>query len=261
MQQNSFSQIGRPGQFLIAFLVLILCIGSVFADEPSGEPDTSLTVSLGYVSTSGNSKTTTGNFKSSYMAKWKKFDFGANASFIFTDVKDLDTGETSRNTEKYTVLLKSDYRIAKKGSVFLNLGWQKDRPSGIQNNFSIASGLGRTLKDTKIAKLKFGLGLEGFRETKIINEVESTNSRMAMYFQLDYQYRFNPQNTIRITNETRMSFSNYNDYRVTTAISYVSAINHTLALEVAFQDNFKNLPVEGKQKSDTISTVNLVFKF
>ena len=39
------------------------------------------------------------------------------------------------------------------------------------------------------------------------------------------------------------------------------AFEYRLAVEVAYEHQYKNLPVEGKGTTDAVTTVNLVFKF
>lgn len=262
MQQNALCKIGRPCNLLIICLLF-----SIFSNPVRSEPtvstgrDTGLTVSVGYVATNGNSETTTGNFKGNYHWKWGRLNFVAFGSYLFTDVSNQETGVKSRDTEKIEAGVKSDYTIANRSSIFTNVAWRKDEPSGIEHNFSLASGYGCTFLDSDQARLKAGVGLEGFQEEKIVEGNHISNSAIAVYFQVDYRYRFNKDNEMKFGNESRMSLSDNNDYRVASTLSYVSAINHTLALEVSYQHNYKNLPVEDKRKSDSTTTVNLVFHF
>ncbi len=262
MQQNSVRKTRRYVKLLI--LIPFFSLGLVSGRcEPivKAESNSVLTVSIGYISTSGNSETTTGNFKSDYNTTWGRLHFKAYGSYLFTDVTNRETGVKSRDTERMEAGIKTDYTIRDKNSVFTNISWRKDEPSGIDHNLSLASGYGFTFLDSGQSKLKGGIGLEGFQEEKIIEGTHISNSALAIYFQVDYQLHFNKDNLLKFSNESRMSLSDNNDYRLANTLSYVSAINHTLALEVSYQHDYKNLPVDDKQKTDTTTTVNLVFRF
>jgi len=78
---------------------------------------------------------------------------------------------------------------------------------------------------------------------------------------VDYRYFLNKDNTLKFGNESRMSLPNNEDYRLTSTLSYMSTINHTLALEISYQQQYRNLPVDDKRKSDTTTTINLLFSF
>ncbi len=262
MQQNALCKTGRFCNFLIVFLVLLFAHVSGQSEPNVKEKgDTGLTVSIGYISTSGNSDTTTGNFKCDYNTKWGRLNFRAYGSYLFTDVTNQATGVNSRDTERLEVGIKTDYALRERSSVFTNLSWKKDEPSGIDHNISLASGYGCTFIDSTQSKLKAGVGLEGFQEQKILEGNHISNSAFAVYFQVDYLYKFNKDNMLKFGNESRMSFSNNEDYRLSSTLSYISSINHTLALEISYQQQYRNLPVDDKKKSDTTTTVNLVFRF
>lgn len=262
MQQDALRKTGRFYNVLIVCLFFSICSSSGQARSIASEGgDASLTISIGYVSTSGNSETSTGNFKSNYYTKWGRLHFTAYGSYLFTDVINQETGVKSRDTEKIEVGIKTDYTIRNKSSIFTNIAWRKDEPSGIDHDISLASGYGCTFLDSSQSKLKGGVGLEGFQEEKIIEGDHILNSALAIYFQVDYLYHFNEDNMLKFANESRMNLSENNDYRLANAISYVSVINHTLALEVSCRHNYKNLPVDNKRKTDTTTTVNLVFRF
>ncbi|NOZ12994.1 MAG: DUF481 domain-containing protein [Acidobacteria bacterium] len=262
MQQNVVCKTRRFFNFLIIISILaVSCSFGYAGPAPEKGEDTALTVSIGYVSTSGNSETRTGNFRSDFHTQWGRLDFMVYGSYLFTDVTNRETGVKSRDTEKIETGIKTDYKIRDKSSIFTNVVWRKDEPSGIAHNLSLASGYGCAFLDDSRTKLKAGIGLEGFQEEKIVEGDRISDSALAIYFQVDYRYHFSKNNVLKFSNQSRMSLSDNTDYRLASALSYVSAINHTLALEISYQHNYKNLPVDDKRKTDTTTTVNLVFHF
>ncbi len=262
MQQNALRKTGRLCNFvIISLVILFLSVPGQSEPNTKGKGDTGLTVSVGYISTSGNSETTTGNFKFDYHTKWGHLNFLGYGAYLFTDVTNQATGVNSRDTERLEAGIKTDYALREKSSVFTNLSWKKDIPSGIDHNISLASGYGCTFFDSSQSKLKGGVGLEGFQEETIVEGSHFRDSVLAVYFQVDYRYSFNKDNTLKFGNESRMNLSNNEDYRLSSTLSYISTINHTLALEISYQQQYRNLPVDDKRKSDTTTTINLVFSF
>ncbi len=233
--------------------------GSNYSTEKGKEK--SLSLAIGYVSLSGNAKSTSGSFKLDYTYTYKKLFFETKAYYIFTDITDVQTGKTNRTDEKYYLTLKSNYKKGKKSGIFANVSWLKNRPAGINKNLSIASGYSRIIADSEKKKGKFGIGLEGFKEEKIIDKTIKTNAIFAAYFEFSFQYSFNDSNKLKFENETRVNISNNDDYRLFNNLSYSSAISKNLAIEFNYLHQFKNLPVPGKKKTDTTTTVNLVFRF
>ncbi len=221
----------------------------------------SLNLAIGYVSLSGNAKSTSGSLKLNYTFTINRVFLEAKAYYIFTDVTDLNTGLTNRTDEKYYLTLKSNYKKGKKSGIFANISWFKNKPAGINKNLSIASGFSRILSDNDVKKSKFGIGVEGYKEEKIIDSNIKTNSTFAAYFEFTFQYTFNDSNKLKFENETRMNISDSEDYRLFNNISYSSAINKNLAIEFNYLHQFKNLPVPGKKKTDTTTTINVVFRF
>ncbi len=266
MFKSFIYQTGRL--FLIAVLVLFVT-GHVFGLSSGSRGNysseegnkKSLNLAIGYVSLSGNAKSTSGSLKFDYTFTLKKLYIETKGYYIFTDVTNVATGQTNRTDEKYYLTVKSNYKKGKKSGIFANVSWFKNKPAGINKNISIASGYSRIISDTDKKKGKFGLGFEGFNEEKIIEEKIKTNSTFAAYFELSFQYSFNESNKLKFENETRVSMSDREDYRLFNNISYSSAINKNLAIELNYLHQFNNLPVPGKKKTDTTTTVNIVFRF
>lgn len=253
---------------LILFAVILFsCFAFSLSSEGEGNYSTgngnkkSLNLAIGYVSLSGNAKSTSGSFKVDYSYTYKRLYLETKAYYIFTDVTDMETGLTNRTDEKYYFTVKTNYKKGKKSGIFANISWLKNKPAGINKNLSIASGYSRIIANSEKKKGKFGIGFEGFKEEKIIEESIKTNSSFAAYFEFSYQYTFNDSNKLKFENETRVNVSNSEDYRLFNNISYSSSINKNLAIEFNYLHQFKNLPVPGKKKTDTTTTINVVFRF
>lgn len=231
------------------------------APELSEDKPYAVSVALGYISISGNSKSQSGNLKAGWAWTKDKWTWSAGGSFVFNDVTDGETGEETRNTEKYRLAFKADYAMWEKGGLFANLSWLKNEPSGIAENLALAAGFTRDFLDDGPVKFNAGLGMEGFQETKIQPDGEVESSRMAAYMQMELIWKLNEHNELKFSNESRMSMSDSEDYRMTSYLSYHSSINSRFAVQIGYEHAYKNLPVVGKGTTDTTTTVNLVYKF
>ena len=263
MFKNFYSKNGR---LFLVFIVLIAFGFYSFAGEgtkysSNGEKKESLNLALGYVYLSGNAKSETGSFKVDYCLAVNRIFLEAKTYFIFTDVTDVSTGHTTRIDEKYFFGLKSNYMLGKKSGIFANVSWLKNKPAGINKNLAIATGYSRILVDNDKKKSKFGIGVEGYKEEKIIGNLLEDDSFVAAYFEFAFQYAFNEANKIKFENETRVNFSDSDDYRLLDNLSYSSAINKKMAIEFNYIHQYRNIPVPGKKKTDTTLMINLVFKF
>ena len=144
------------------FATLVLSLSSLaFAQVESGaaaaaEPESpwSGKVSLGYLSTSGNTDTTT--YKTAFEVayeknKWKhKLSGGANGA------EDTDVS----TAESYQMAWKTDYSFTEHDYVFGLINWNKDRFSGVTEQLSESIGYGRRVFDTPshILNLEIGVG-------------------------------------------------------------------------------------------------------
>lgn len=253
---------------LVVRCLLFLVIGgwpfTIPASTPpahEGNNTQRLSIALGYVSISGNSRSTSGNLKAAWRFQTGSLRFDTDGSFFFTDITDGETGDEFRKTERYQLSVKGDYRIWEKGGIFATLGWLKNEPAGIEKNLSLATGFSRTLTEDGPFRVEGGLGVEGFHETRLQTDGPEKVRRMAAYMEVDVAWRLNDHNELKFGNESRMSLSNGEDFRLASVLSYHSSINSKLAVEVAYEHQYKNLPVEGKGTTDAVTTVNLVFKF
>ena len=174
---------------------------------------------------------------------------------------DEETEQTVRKKEKYAVALKTDYQMWEKGGLFGNLSWLKDEPSGIRESVSVSSGFGRIFRDRDGIKLSGGLGLEGFREIRLEDTGATSHSVTAGYMQWKLVWKFNEHGRLIFTNNSRVNLSDSEDYRTDSNLSFQSAINSKLAVELAYQHQYRNVPVDNRERTDTTTTINLVFKF
>jgi putative salt-induced outer membrane protein len=137
--------------------------------------------SLGFLSTSGNTDTTT--YKTAFEVayernKWKhELRGGANG----TEDSDVSTAES------YQAAWKSDYNFTETDYLFGLINWNKDRFSGVTQQLSTTLGYGRRVLDTPSHILNLEIG-GGYRDAELSDL--TTEKGAIVRGGLDYTWLF-----------------------------------------------------------------------
>jgi putative salt-induced outer membrane protein len=129
----------------VLIVMLVFWSAEALSQAEAPEEETSPwagTASLGYLSTAGNTDTTSYNtaFEVSY----------THSSWVHTLTGAANGADESDTTtaEAYQAGWKSDYNFSETSFLFGQLNWRKDRFSGVDQQTSAAAGYGRRLIDT-----------------------------------------------------------------------------------------------------------------
>jgi len=157
----------RKGALAVAIIVLS---GIAFAQEEAEEEGPwSGELSLGYLSTSGNTDTT--NYKTSFGIGYTKNDWEhrLSASSNGADDSELTTAES------YQVGWRSAYNFTEHDFVFGTVDWRKDRFAGVTEQMSYALNYGRRVIDTPKHLLALGIGA-GYRDSDRSDGTSASNA-------------------------------------------------------------------------------------
>lgn len=233
-------------------LILILLSGAAFAqgEEPVAEMDSwAGKASLGYLSTSGNTDTTSYNtaFEVGYTRnKWKHtFKGSANGA-----------SESEMTTaEAYQAGWKSDYNFSEHSYVFGQVKWRKDRFAGVQEQLSEAIGYGRKIIDTPehFLSAEIGAGHSSLEFADMTDE-----STVIVTFGADYKWTFSETSNFEQTLDVESGSEN-------TYIESVSAVRARLlgdfALVLSYTVKHNTDVPLGSQNTDKLSAVSLEYAF
>lgn len=234
--------------------VIILAANSSFAQTGSApaeeeESPWSGSASLGYLSTSGNTDTTTFNtaFEVAYTRnKWKHALTGAaNGS----DESDLHTSEA------YQLGWKSDYNLTEHDYLFGVVNWRKDRFSGVTEQLTEAIGYGRRLIDNPRHLLSAELGV-GNRDADLSDG--SSESGMIIRGALDYAWTITE--TSGFDQHINVESGSDNTY-----VESVSALRARLIGDFALVLSYTvrhntDVPI-GSEKTDKLSAISVEYAF
>ncbi len=233
-------------------VILILSSGAAYSQAgspPAEESPWAGTASLGFLSTSGNTDTTSYNtaFEISYTQnKWTHtLDAAANGA----DESDTKTAEA------YQAGWKTDYDFSEHNYVFGVVNWRKDRFSGVDQQVSEAVGYGRRFIDTPVHLLSAEIGA-GHRKLDFADN--TSDSGVIATLGADYKWTFSE--TSNFEQNISVESGSENTY-----IESVSAVRAKLLGDLAIVLSYTvrhntDVPV-GSQKTDRLTAISLELAF
>ncbi|GMR00948.1 MAG: YdiY family protein [Gammaproteobacteria bacterium] len=234
---------------------LIAISGSVMAEEKEKSPWTS-SAELGYISTTGNTETQTIVIKANVVHEVEKWRHIGYAESYGQQSKDDATGIVVTSAERYELSGKSDYKFNEYDYVFGLIKLQKDLFSGFKYEHNANIGYGHKVIKDPAMELNFeiGPGVRYFKE----DNAQKAESEALLSLAANYWWKIsaNSKFTQELSSDIGETFTSN---RSVTAIE--ANINKTLAMKFTYTiRNKSSVPVNTK-KTDTETTVTLVYTF
>jgi putative salt-induced outer membrane protein len=169
------------GSSVIAILLTAGVVHAQAEEAAEEEGPWSGAWSLGYLSTAGNTDTTSYNTSFGLGYTRDKWNHAFDAAAIGAD----DSDETT--AEAYQVGWKSEYNFTEHDFIFGTVDWRKDRFSGVNQQISEAVSYGRRILDTPSHELSVGLGV-GHRQADLADG--NSESGVIGRGSVDYKWTF-----------------------------------------------------------------------
>jgi putative salt-induced outer membrane protein len=235
---------------LVAFS--IISFAAVSGAQESTEEDEgpwSGSLSLGYISTSGNTETTSYNTKFDVgwaQDKWEHRLAGAGNG--------ADESEDT-TAESYRLGWRSDYNFTERDFLFGTIDWRKDRFAGVVEQIAYAINYGRTVIDRPDHILALGIGV-GYRDS---DRADGTSSDTAIgRGTLAYEWIWSE--TSNFEQDLIVESGSDNTY-----IESISAVRAQLigdfALVLSYTIKHNTDVPAGTEKRDTQSAVSIEYAF
>jgi len=205
---------------------------------------------LGLVIARGNSDTEAGNARFDLIYTEERWTNETNLSAVYA----RDSGVTSAN--RFVIGNKTDYSLSEKSYILGALRYDRDQFSTFRFQSTVSIGYGRRLLETERQKLKVELG-PGFRFAEIRDTGESENEVIARGF-ADYTWTISE--TAALTNRFLVEAGADNSF-FENVLGLTLAINSRLALKTGFTVRHNTDVDPARKKTDTLTTVNLVYNF
>ena len=205
--------------------------------------------SLGYLSTSGNTDTTTYNTAFEVTYTKNKWSHTASGSANGNEESDLHIAEA------YQLGWKTDYNFTEHDYVFGLVNWRKDRFAGVTEQLTESIGYGRRLIDTPVHSLNAEIGA-GYRDADLSDG--SSESGSILRGGLDYNWTFTEKSGF----EQYVSVESGSD---NTYIESISALRASLLGDFAIVLSYTvrhntDVPV-GSEKTDKLTAISIELAF
>jgi len=227
---------------------LALAMSASHADEREAGYDAS--ASLGYVGTSGNTDTKTFDTQLKYTLRTTGgWVHNAGVQALFAEQDSVTSGE------RYQLDGKSDYRIGERGYVFGKVNYTDDRFTGYDYQASAATGYGHYFSNTDELLLEAFAGL-GYRHNALAVGPDDGEAIISLGQNLEWAFTDSTSLNQSLVSEVGddLTVSRFE-------ISLVSNIIGQLATKIAFQARHISEVPAGRKKTDTQTSVSLVYTF
>lgn len=230
---------------ILAGIALALAAASVAQADPwKGKGE------AGIVFARGNSDSDTVNIK---LAMSKVIDLWKH-SLDMSYLRASSNGVESSN--RFVGAWQSDYKVSERSFAFGALHYERDQYSGFDYQASASTGLGYKFYDTDKIKLSAQAGL-GYRQLKD-NVSGETSGNVVFVAGMNYE------NAITATTKIIDKFHAESGSDNTLLSNYLGVevkMSDKLALAAGYDVRQNTKPPAGKKKTDTVTTLNLVYAF
>ena len=232
---------------------LILAVGAPAHAEWTGKGEAGLVIS------SGNTETQTANVKLALareVDKWKN-SFGLAGLYASDDV-----GTTA---QRWEAIAQSDYSFTPKAFWFGAARYEDDEFSGFEYQATLSTGLGRKFIDADTTKFVGTAGVgykilesrDSFDDTGVLIATGERQTDAILRGTLDYEHKFNANTSM--LDKSIVEAGNDNTF-VQNELSLQVKMMERLALAVGYAVRHNTDPPAGFEKTDTLTTVNLVYE-
>jgi putative salt-induced outer membrane protein len=246
-------------------IAILLCTQTGLAEDGfSGKG------SLGITYNSGNTETQDLNAGLSLGYGHAQWEHKANLDALQSEKDDEKTAE------RYGLKLQSDYTLPNEiSTIFGTVRYEDDQFSSYEYQASLVGGYGHHLIKTEPTKLKVEIGA-GVRQSKLKDSVESgaeefsgderigltfkggENTEAILHLVLNFSHKFTDQATF--TQDLLVEAGSENIYTKSVSALDVKLMGN-LALRLALEIRNNSEVTPGTEKTDTTTTMNLVYGF
>lgn len=207
---------------------------------------------LSYVSTGGTASTQTIGTGAELIVTPGPWRFETRASYLRTR-----TDGTVR-ARRLTGQLRAARKVGDRAELFARGNYLRNTFAGIDNSVDGAAGLTAILLDGQPQRLSIdsGFGYIGEDRTRGPGRYLGTFD-----VGLRHQWEFTKRNRISNDATLKTDVERTSDWRVTHVAALQAALNAVLALKLSHEVNYRNEPVPGFTRADTVAAAALVATF
>jgi putative salt-induced outer membrane protein len=239
----------KIGNFVAVFLMMSGVAFGQASQAVVEESPWSGAFSLGYLSTSGNTDTT------SYSTKFNVGFLSGDWAHAFNAAANGADDTGAATAEAFQAGWKSEYNFTAHDFIFGTIDWRKDRFSGVDKQLTEAVSYGRRLLDTPKHLLSAGLGV-GYRQADLSDG--TSESGVIGRGSIDYSWKFSE--TAGFDEHIVVESGSDNTYFESVSAVRAKLINDfALVLSYTIKQN-SDVPV-GNEKTDRLSAISIEYAF
>ena len=241
-------------------------------DDPAQATD--LSVALGGLFTSGNSRTIALTSAAKLRLRRSEHQLGAAASVNFARSGKVGT-PTETTVENVQGLLRYDYFLSDHVSLFLQSTARRDRFQGLQLRLNLDPGVAYYFIDTKTHRLQVEGGYDlqyDIRRDDALQPKATADAPLppkldkqqvlhnARIF-LGYENKLRKEVALVMNAEYIQNFADSEVFRLVGDIGLKSNVADSVALATTYTIRYENTPLPNVVKADSIASVTLVYSF
>ena len=231
---------------ITATLFTGLLLSVAHAEEPTKTSSWTGEIELGFVKTTGNTKTESTKVAAKEVEKWRH-------SGNLEALKSSDNGNTT--AERYFISGKTDYKFSKYEYWYATISYDDDRFSGFDYRVSESAGYGRRLIHEPDLTLDGEIG-PGARQTKLDNGDTESELLARLAGNLKWKISDNSEFSEDVFTEIG------EDATVSKSETALKAnINSSLAMKLSYTIKHTSEVPDGVEKTDTETVVTLVYNY
>ncbi|GAB2189231.1 DUF481 domain-containing protein [Sessilibacter sp. MAH2] len=204
----------------------------------------------GLILVDGNSQSKTLNSALEITNKGKRWEHSGNLDATSAE------SENEKSAESYTAAWDSKYLLNERTFLFGDLRYFNDKFDSFEEINSVGAGAGYKIFLSEELQWDVSAGL-GYRQTEL---EESGEDQSGATFLVTSSYNQQLTETTSLSNVTRVESGDDNTF-VQNKLGLNVAINSSLALKLGYEVRYNSEPAAGDESQDTITSVNLVYKF
>lgn len=233
-------------------LLILACASQARAQAAPAPKPWKDSAELGFINTSGNTKTTTLSLNNllTYTVD------GATTEFALGGMQARNNGVTT--AEQYDAREKQTKSLGGNNYAFERVAWDRNTFSGVRSQWDGSVGCGRDLLNTDSDKLAAELGGGYIDEDQTVGGVNQFVSGRG-----HVKYNRTLSKTASFSQDAAYirDFHSAGDYRLNTETSLTASITTAVSLKLSLKWTHVNAPPPGFKPDDTLSSAAVIFNF
>ena len=214
---------------------------------------------LGLVIASGNNETKAGNAKIAISHEGERWTHEGTFMAVYA------ADEVGSTAQRWQATEQSEYLFNPRNFWFGGTRYENDHFSGFTHQGTLSTGIGHVFTDSDTTQLKgqLGVGYKFFETREVLSPLgvllkpRTTGNSLAGIANVDFKHQFNASTTLQ--DKFTAEYTSENTF-LQNELSLQVKMTDALAIALGYTVRHNTDPPEGFARTDTLTTVNLVYE-